>query len=88
MLNSRVCVSDWATRWDHYESPVERAIIAYEVRVVTGNERGAGTDANVSLTIIGQNGDTGKRALKKPRVNLFERNQTDTFTIEASDLGA
>ena len=62
-------------------------MVCYEISVVTGDERGAGTDANVSLTLFGENGDSGKRVLKQRFRNLFERGQTDHFTIEATDLG-
>ncbi|XP_062503862.1 lipoxygenase homology domain-containing protein 1-like isoform X2 [Corticium candelabrum] len=61
--------------------------ISYEVSVVTGDEPRAGTDANVYITIFGSNGDTGKRPLTKRFRNLFERRQTDTFKLEALDLG-
>ncbi|RDD42008.1 Lipoxygenase homology domain-containing protein 1 [Trichoplax sp. H2] len=67
--------------------PVELKPVKYEVTVVTGDEKGAGTDANVSVILYGDNGDTGPRPLKKKFVNLFERNQHDKFTIEALDLG-
>jgi hypothetical protein len=35
-------------------------VIPYELRVFTGNEIGAGTNANVFLTIYGENEDSGK----------------------------
>uniref|UniRef100_A0A8C4MAP9 Lipoxygenase homology domains 1 n=1 Tax=Equus asinus asinus TaxID=83772 RepID=A0A8C4MAP9_EQUAS len=62
----------------------------YEVQVITGNVPKAGTDANVYLTIYGEEyGDTGERPLKKSdKSNKFEQGQTDTFTIYAIDLGA
>lgn len=42
----------------------------------TGNKSGAGTDANVFLTIYGTNGDSGERELaKSDNANKFERNQ-------------
>ena len=59
----------------------------YDVTVVTGDMKGAGTDANVLLTIYGTNGDTGKRTITQRFRDLFERNQTDTFQLEALDLG-
>ncbi|XP_012498102.1 PREDICTED: lipoxygenase homology domain-containing protein 1 isoform X1 [Propithecus coquereli] len=61
----------------------------YEVQVITGNVPKAGTDANVYLTIYGEEyGDTGERPLKKSdKSNKFEQGQTDTFTIYAIDLG-
>lgn len=38
----------------------EARITTYEVSVVTGDVRGAGTNANVYITIYGEEGDTGK----------------------------
>jgi len=47
------------------------------VNVVTGNVSRAGTDANVFLTIFGENGDTGERQLSKSEnnKNKFEKGQ-------------
>ncbi|KFQ27750.1 Lipoxygenase homology domain-containing protein 1, partial [Merops nubicus] len=61
----------------------------YEVRVLTGNVWGAGTDANVFLSIYGiERGDTGERQLKRSNnLNKFEKGQVDVFTIKAIDLG-
>ncbi|KAJ3604783.1 hypothetical protein NHX12_026835, partial [Muraenolepis orangiensis] len=61
----------------------------YSVSVMTGDVYGAGTDANVFLTIYGDLGDTGERKLRKSETNSnkFERGSVDTFTIEAVDLG-
>ena len=60
----------------------------YEVKVYTGNVSGAGTDANVFITIYGQNDDSGERELRKSdRRNKFEQNQVDTFIVKAIDLG-
>jgi hypothetical protein len=39
------------------------------------------------VTIFGTNGDTGRRPLTKKFVDLFERGKTDSFTLEALDLG-
>ena len=63
------------------------APVKYEVVVTTGDVKGAGTNANVFLTIFGSNGNTGKRPLTKAFRDLFEKNQTDKFQIEALDLG-
>ncbi|KAA8578774.1 hypothetical protein FQN60_009195 [Etheostoma spectabile] len=61
----------------------------YNVSVMTGDVNGAGTDANVFLTIYGDIGDTGERKLSKSETNSnkFERGSVDKFTIEAVDLG-
>ena len=61
--------------------------VKYEVTVFTGDVFGAGTNANVSLTIIGTHGDSGKRALTQKFRDLFERKQKDVFVLEAVDLG-
>nr|XP_045000184.1 lipoxygenase homology domain-containing protein 1 isoform X1 [Jaculus jaculus] len=61
--------------------------VKYEVIVTTGYEPGAGTDANVFVTIFGANGDTGKRELKQKLRNLFERGSTDRFFLETLELG-
>ena len=55
----------------------------------TGDIRGAGTDANVYIILIGDNGDTGKLMLRQAEntKNKFERGRTDMFTIEAMDIG-
>ena len=63
------------------------APIKYEVIVHTGDKFGAGTNANVHITLYGEHGDTGKRALTQSMRDLFERKQVDKFTIEAVDLG-
>ncbi len=66
---------------------VELTRVQYGVKVYTGDVKSAGTDANVSIVIFGENGDTGKRQLSKKFRDLFERNQVDDFKIEAVDLG-
>ena len=42
----------------------------YAVKVFTGQDESAGTDANVFLTMFGTQGDTGERWLNKS-VNHF-----------------
>lgn len=58
----------------------------YNISVTTGNRHGAGTDANVFVTIFGKGGDSGERQLAN-RGNNFERNKTDVFQFECVDLG-
>uniref|UniRef100_A0A8C6UTG3 PLAT domain-containing protein n=1 Tax=Neogobius melanostomus TaxID=47308 RepID=A0A8C6UTG3_9GOBI len=55
--------------------------------LITGDVKGAGTDANVFITLYGVNGDSGKRHLRQKFRNLFERGQTDRFVVEMLDLG-
>ena len=61
-------------------------VMKYKVQVKTGDIRGAGTDANVFLQLFGEHSDTGEQKLESSG-NNFERGHTDTFGIEAVDLG-
>lgn len=55
----------------------------YDVEVVTGDKQGAGTDANVYITLFGDRGQTTKTRLKsKDGHNDFERNHTDMFELQ------
>lgn len=49
----------------------------YTVEVVTGDEFGCGTDANVFVTIFGELGDSGEKKLvnSETHKNKFERKQ-------------
>lgn len=50
--------------------------VDYILKVKTGDIFGAGTDANVYITITGENGDTGERQLQDAdNINKFERAQ-------------
>ncbi|XP_030598877.1 lipoxygenase homology domain-containing protein 1 [Archocentrus centrarchus] len=61
--------------------------VKYEIIVITGDEKGAGTDANVFITLYGTNGDSGCRQLRQKFRNLFERGRTDRFSVEMLDMG-
>src|SRR3954468_5615824 len=59
----------------------------YRIVVKTGGAKDAGTDANVFITLIGQQANSGERALDSVR-NDFERNSVGTFSIHTeSPLG-
>lgn len=57
--------------------------VSYKVEVQTSDIRGAGTDADVVLTMYGSSGDTGPLKLFSS-ANDFERGQLDTFFVEVS----
>lgn len=61
--------------------------VKYEIIVITGDEKGAGTDADVFVTVYGSNGDSGRRQLRQKFRNLFERGRTDRFLLEMLDMG-
>ena len=61
--------------------------VKYEIIIITGDVKGAGTDANVFITLYGVNGDSGIRQLQQKFRNLFERDHTDRFVLEMLDLG-
>jgi hypothetical protein len=62
------------------------ATTTYRIIVITGTADGAGTDANVYITLYGDNGSSGERQLDTERDN-FERGQTDVFSPDMPDLG-
>ncbi|ERE85978.1 lipoxygenase homology domain-containing protein 1 [Cricetulus griseus] len=63
-------------------------VTTYQVHITTGELWNAGTVANVYLSIYGEKGDTGSRRLFRSKSALkFLRGQTDTFFLEAVNLG-
>ena len=61
----------------------------YRIEVHTADVRGAGTDANVSLMLSGEEGDTAEmRLTNNSGKDLFERGNTDEFLVEEKDVGA
>lgn len=63
-------------------------LVCYTVRIRTGDVRGAGTDANVSVTLYGDLGVSERQPLSDARRKSFERGQTDTFEVEDHDIGS
>jgi hypothetical protein len=58
----------------------------YNVSVYTGNMKGAGTDAGVTLELIGTSGSSGPQRLTAQH-DTFERGQCDEFRLRLFDLG-
>ncbi|KAJ8380931.1 hypothetical protein SKAU_G00017090 [Synaphobranchus kaupii] len=63
----------------------------YEVVTITGDVRGAGTDANVFITFFGDYGITPKVHLasntEKRNRTAFEKNKTDVFRVKTNNVG-
>lgn len=57
----------------------------YLVHTYTGDKRGAGTDANVVITIFGEEGDSGEKKLDNAR-NNFERGKYVPTLVSNSSL--
>ena len=56
--------------------------VTYQVTVITGNQPGSATDADVYLTIYGEQGDTGKRALiKSDKDEKFQEGQVGNKSV-------
>jgi hypothetical protein len=67
------------------ELPVSETIenlttVVYEVKVITGDRRGAGTDANVSITLYGDKGNSGQPKVLQTAANNFERGIVNIFS--------
>lgn len=72
----------------HFEITRERRAAEYKVQVTTGLKDGAGTDANVFITIYGSNGESMEKKLKgKLFQNNFEKGQVDNFGLQLADVG-
>ena len=56
---------------------------------MTGDVDCAGTDANVYINLMGDNGETGRIKLAKSQtfLNKFERGHVDIFQLESMDIG-
>ncbi len=61
--------------------------VEYKFVVYTGDEAGAGTDANVKFTLIGESGDSGELHLDRKTKNDFERGAKDSFFYKLKPLG-
>ncbi|KAB1256186.1 Lipoxygenase homology domain-containing protein 1 [Camelus dromedarius] len=59
----------------------------YEVVTATGNVRGAGTDANVFITIFGENGLSPKLHLTSKSESAFEKANVDVFRVRTNNVG-
>lgn len=59
----------------------------YHITVYTGDRHGAGTNAKVSIKLIGEKGSTSEIKLENAQDN-FERKKADKFVIEAVEIGA
>ena len=54
--------------------PSRADVLPYHVKIITGTCKGAGTDANIELNLVGSRGDSGWRKLLSNH-NMFERGQ-------------
>ncbi|KAG7272800.1 hypothetical protein CRUP_017854 [Coryphaenoides rupestris] len=59
----------------------------YEVVTITGDVKGAGTDANVFVTLFGDFGISPKVHLASKSRTAFEKNKTDVFRIKTHNVG-
>ncbi len=58
----------------------------YKITFKTGNESGAGTDADVSIQLFGKNAKTDELTLES-KLNQFEKGDIDSFYFETGDIG-
>ncbi|XP_073440095.1 oxygen-regulated protein 1 [Dendrobates tinctorius] len=62
--------------------------VTYSVYIRTGNFPASSTDADVFITIFGENGDSSKRHLiTKALPTIFDKGKVNVFKIKAVDLG-
>ena len=64
--------------------------VAYNLTFKTGDMPYAGTDANVTLQLFGDKGQTEKIMLRQElgkTLKRFDRGRTDRFTVQTMDVG-
>jgi len=59
----------------------------YEITVKTGDLKYSGTDANVSIQIIGENAESSPTTLDHFFHNDFEQGTADVFKVKMEDIG-
>lgn len=60
----------------------------YMVRVKTADVIFAGTDRNVYIILVGENGESPKFEMtERIRGNALERNADEVFSVECQDIG-
>ncbi|XP_078677295.1 uncharacterized protein LOC144913960 isoform X2 [Branchiostoma floridae x Branchiostoma belcheri] len=59
----------------------------WTVRVMTSEDVNAGTDAQVSLTVYGDQGNSGPLQLGVGQSGFFERGKIDEFDVKVGDVG-
>ncbi|QSQ16997.1 lipoxygenase [Myxococcus landrumensis] len=60
---------------------------AYTLTIRTNGKLGAGTDANISVVLVGTHGDSGPHVLDLPFHNDFEAGSEDEYTVFCEDVG-
>ncbi|XP_065656816.1 uncharacterized protein LOC101238762 isoform X3 [Hydra vulgaris] len=56
----------------------------YQITVVTGSRKNAGTKSNIFFTIAGELGDSGVRRLKDSKRDCFQRSSVDMFIMKTT----
>ena len=64
----------------------EKLVQGYNITVVTGRNRGQGTDANVYVTLHGDKGDSERMLLREDPDN-FQEGSEDVFAVESPAVG-
>ncbi|XP_025105054.1 lipoxygenase homology domain-containing protein 1-like isoform X1 [Pomacea canaliculata] len=79
---------DFRIKRDLEATKKKEIVREFEVTVVTGSKRLAGTDANVFITLHGTEGVSSKYHLNSHKHGTyFQRNSSDTFKIRTHDIG-
>ncbi|XP_054048264.1 lipoxygenase homology domain-containing protein 1-like [Rissa tridactyla] len=74
----------------HKEGSQTRNLTEYTIKVYTGDQRGAGTDANVHIILFGNEDKSEVFQLSQSleHQDPFERGKVDTFKIKTKKLGS
>ena len=73
--------------WTVVSSGESDDLVLYKIYVSTSRDAGAGTDADVWLTIMGKNGTTPRHKLDKSWYNDFETGDSLVYELKMVDVG-
>jgi len=61
--------------------------VEYKIKIRTGGRLGSGTDADISVVLVGSVGESERHKLDKRFHNDFEAGKEDVYTIKSQDVG-
>ena len=77
---------DWASSFNFVRSTSVQQT-KYKVVVCTGDMHNAGTDAKISIVVVGNQGKTQEHKLDKKWVDDFKRKAVDSYTFVDNNVG-
>src|SRR6218665_2362829 len=62
--------------------------VEYTIKIRTGGRLGSGTNADISVVLVGTEGESERHTLDKRFHNDFEAGTEDVYSLKSRDVGA